>query len=292
MYEQEPPIEILPMFPQELKDLTQWVNWEYRNDTKTPTNPRTGGNAMVNQPSTWNTFDAAVERGAKYNLGLGFVLTESDPYTCIDLDHCLGKGGVKNEPALSIVEAFKGQAYIEASPSRSGLHLWTRNAIPVNRRTPNIEIYSSGRWITASGFVNPSAPLVVEIPDGTNLVQWLLSQYFTKEAPVTNYRASQEVLEHDQEVWQRLFNSKNGSTFQALFNGDVSVTYNDHSRGVIFLANMLAMMTNGDAGRMKSLLYQTGLVNEKWESKRGSVSWIDHQIQSAILWSSGKKKQK
>lgn len=289
MLETESTPEILPMFPQEMKELPQWVNWEYRNDTKTPVNPKTGGNAMVNHANTWNTFESAVERGARYNLGLGFVLTESDPFTCIDLDHCLGKGGVKTEPALSVVEMFKGQAYIEASPSRTGLHIWLHNEIPVNRRTPNLEIYSSGRWITCTGYVNPTAPRIETLPDATELVQELLSRFFPQTPPRTNYRPSENAPVDDQEIWDRLRNSKNGYVFDALIRGDVSVTHGDHSRGVIFLANMLAWITDGDAVRMERLLRQTQLGGDKFDSKRGNRRWIDLIIEDAIRYTNGRK---
>lgn len=274
------------MVPQELKDLTQWVNWAYEGETKVPKNSRTGGNAAVNYPNTWNTYEAAVERGSKYNLGIGFVLTEADPYTIIDLDDCWGRGGFKNEQAQEIAAVFHG-AYIELSPSMTGLHIVLKSELAVNRRTQGIEVYSSGRWITFSGRANPNAPQI--IPDRTEELQWLMSQFFPQEAPKTVHNPS-EVLPDDAAIWDRLFNSPNGATFQALFNGDVSVTRNDHSRGVIFLANMLAMMTDGDASRMERLLRQTGLANEKWDSKRGNISWLDHQIRDAILWASGRKK--
>jgi primase-polymerase (primpol)-like protein len=58
---------------------------------------------------------------------------------------------------------------------------------------------------------------------------------------------------------------------------------------VILLANQLAYMTNCDAVRIKRLLYQTGLVCEKWEEKRGQQTWIDYQIQDAISYVTGKR---
>ncbi|HYD92134.1 MAG TPA: hypothetical protein VEA37_11690, partial [Flavobacterium sp.] len=134
MSEQEPTFDPFPRIPPELKELTQFVNWRYENETKIPVNSKTGGNAMVNQPNTWNTYESAVSRGAKYNLGIGLVLTESDPYTIIDLDKCWGRGGFKDERAAEIAGMFHG-TYMELSPSLSGLHIVFKNELPVNRRT-------------------------------------------------------------------------------------------------------------------------------------------------------------
>src|SRR5947208_2054218 len=47
-------------------------------------NPRTRQAASPTDPATWATFDEAWRSGYKY---IGFVLSESDPYTIIDLDN-------------------------------------------------------------------------------------------------------------------------------------------------------------------------------------------------------------
>lgn len=52
------------------------------------------------------------------------------------------------------------------------------------------------------------------------------------------------------------------------------------------LANQLAILTSGDAARMKRLMLQTGLVNKKWFSRRGDEEWIDYQIRDAIRYTS------
>ena len=50
--------------PQELKVRPQWVGWSLEEregkPTKVPKNPKTGGNAMANDPGTWGEFDLAV----------------------------------------------------------------------------------------------------------------------------------------------------------------------------------------------------------------------------------------
>ena len=69
--------------PAELQSLQQWVISNSVED-KLPRNPRTGRVASVTDPSTWGTYQEAIQSGAKQ---IGFVLTPWDPYTIIDLDN-------------------------------------------------------------------------------------------------------------------------------------------------------------------------------------------------------------
>ena len=66
--------------------------------------------------------------------------------------------------------------------------------------------------------------------------------------------------------------------------GDISECHDDHSKTVIMLANQLIIMTGLDAVRVKRMLYQTGLVNEKWEEKRGNSTSIEYQIHDALRY--------
>lgn len=166
---------------------------------------------------------------------------------------------------------------IYLSPSGTGLHIWVKNEMPVNRRTKGIEIYSSQRWMTVTGRSNPRGP--TEIPERTEAVAALLDTCFAK--PNREFAAPMVVID-DAGVWEQLFHSSNGAFLRTLYAGDVSVCYGDHSRAGLMLANQLAVATSFDASRMKALLYETGLVRGKWEEKRGEITWIDYQIQDAI----------
>jgi primase-polymerase (primpol)-like protein len=137
------------------------------------------------------------------------------------------------------------QGYVELSPSGAGIHIWIRCREVINRRTKGIEIYSSQRWMTITGRADPAAPRV--IPERTDELIQLVEQYF----PYTPARlvSPRESPDDDQELWNRLFSGKNGSFVQALYRGDLSVVGGDHSRGVIMLANLLAVFTKGDESR-------------------------------------------
>ncbi len=272
--------------PRELVDRPQWVAWRQEEKYKVPVNPATLGNAGVTWPNTWAPFAQAVETAARHNLGLGFVLTSEDPYTCVDLDNCVGKGGSVSMQTRAILDLLAG--WVELSPSGRGLHIWVKSEEPVNRRTQGIEVYSSGRWITVTGRSNPRA--IQEIPERTAELAELVRRYFPEEEEERAFTPPPALPSDDEAIWSRLFASQHGSFFRALYAGDTSVCHGDHSRAVIMLANQLALMTEGDAAAIKRLLYQTGLVQAKWTQRRGSVTWIDHQIQDAIAYISRRRR--
>ena len=79
-----PAYDNLPDLPAlaRLKKYNKWVAWKYgqRNGpklAKLSVNPRTGGNASVDKPNTWGSYDQAVTRTRRGKLaGVGYVLTE------------------------------------------------------------------------------------------------------------------------------------------------------------------------------------------------------------------------
>src|SRR5258706_4752309 len=86
---------ILANIPQELKDLTQWVCWKYVDRggklTKCPMNPKTGGMASSTDSTTWADFETAWRAAANERhgySGIGFVFSDNDPYSGVDLDDC------------------------------------------------------------------------------------------------------------------------------------------------------------------------------------------------------------
>jgi putative DNA primase/helicase len=90
------PIEIEGI-PQVLKSIAQWTCWSYSwiaDDEKWTKVPVQASDpqrkASSTNPETWGTLEQAV---ASYEAGLvdgiGFVLTSDDPFTVIDVDHCI-----------------------------------------------------------------------------------------------------------------------------------------------------------------------------------------------------------
>jgi hypothetical protein len=154
-----PKPKVLPVrpdsIPTELKDWQQWVCWRLirKNGKWTkPPHRADGSNADVAQPGTWTSFAIALSGYETGRFaGVGFVLTEADPYVGIDLDKCRNPDtGQIEDWALAIVRAVP--TYWELSPSGTGLRAIGRAQLPPGRRRKrNIEMYDAGRYLTITG---------------------------------------------------------------------------------------------------------------------------------------------
>lgn len=135
--------------PDELKTYAQWVVW---NSTKIPINARIGNKAEVDNPNTWSTYEVAREAvlSGKYK-GLGFILTEDDPYTIIDLDHVIDlETGVILPWAQDIIDRM--DSYTEVSQSGTGIHIIIKGTKPGNKcRKGQIEVYDHARYFALTG---------------------------------------------------------------------------------------------------------------------------------------------
>lgn len=115
--------------PQELKERKQWLWFKiYHNKDKNgnikmvkiPISPTTCESNEWNKEENWASFETALDglerRGCD---GLSFVLTEDDPFVCIDLDR------VKEnfEEVKDIISDF-GETYKEISVSGNGVHIF------------------------------------------------------------------------------------------------------------------------------------------------------------------------
>src|SRR5690606_34903108 len=89
--------------------------------------------------------------------GLGFVLSDNDPFAVIDLDDP-EEDAKTAELQKQIFETF--QTYSEISPSGNGLHIILKGSLPKGRRRGKIELYSNERFITMTGNVVNNLPIV------------------------------------------------------------------------------------------------------------------------------------
>lgn len=152
--------------PTGLKDLDQWVVWQYQPDKdnpqklrKLPISPSTGHAAKSNDASTWASYNDAVgvfmASAGKYS-GVGFMFTNDDPFCGIDLDDCIDQAGNIAPAAMRLVELCN--SYTEISPSKTGLKIFGVGSIAkaykpsaVQPWGGAIEVYSTGRYFTLTG---------------------------------------------------------------------------------------------------------------------------------------------
>lgn len=171
--------------PAEMRELPQWV---LAGADKVPLAVDHNGKlsaVSATRPSEWMSFERAVQGAhmhrdlvttyttkegqviTRTGLDLGFVLHESDPYSCIDLDvkdaethpgkpH-LWTSADDFDRFLSIINTF--QSYTERSRSGKGIHIWVRGNIGRGFRRDGVEVYSQERYIICTGDVYIDSPV-------------------------------------------------------------------------------------------------------------------------------------
>lgn len=249
--------------PEELKSIKRWVCWVGKD--KIPRNPMTGRNAMSNNPDTWGNFEEACAACERFHFdGLGFMF--SPPYFGVDLDHCIDNTDFCDE----FVETL--QSYAEYSVSGTGVHIICRGSLPEgSRRRGNIEMYSEGRYFICTG--NLYNEKYRDIVDCTETVKILHSKYLPSETPRIEQRKITPISMGDQEVVDKARNCKSGYLFNMLYSGNWQGVYATQSEADIALCNQLAFWTQKNEQQMDRIFRSSGLMREKWDSKRAGTTY-------------------
>jgi putative DNA primase/helicase len=259
--------------PDELRTKEQFVAWREEDrdgePTKVPYSIR-GGRASSTNPGTWARFGDIVLYAEENRMdGIGFVLTEDDPYTGIDLDKCRNRETGEVAPwARKIVAAL--DSYTEVSPSGTGLHIFVKATLPGrNNRKGPVEMYESGRYFTLTGQHLDGTP--AEIHERQDVLERLYDHVFKTEKPVDATKANghrpRPMDVGDDELLALAMRAKNGEKFSRLWRGDTSEYAGDESRADLALCSHLAFWTDGDTVRMDRLFRQSGLMREKWNRR-------------------------
>jgi hypothetical protein len=176
--------------PEDFKKIPQWVLWSLRERgegkkaEKLPHNPSTGGFARISDHESWDSFEAALtafQKGVGFQ-GVGFVLTENDPFTFIDIDNCIDGEGKVAPWAMDFVSELG--SYTEVSPSGKGLHVFIRATKPGKRCKTDLfdgelEIYDRGRYATITG--KRVEGTVASIEERQSQLEAIYERYFGAE---------------------------------------------------------------------------------------------------------------
>lgn len=170
--------------PAELRAIAQWVGWKLSKGpdgsrpTKKPVNLRTRAICSPTDPENFSPFPEDAQLGQ--DRGVGFCLTESDPYLFLDFDSCLSPAGVAPW-AAGILSALPA-TYAETSPSGNGLRLVYRLSYPyplpkhryvkvigegdgTSSHDPQVEFCFSRKYYTLTGNIREGEPETIsELP--------------------------------------------------------------------------------------------------------------------------------
>lgn len=116
-----------------------------------------GRPASSTEPRTWTDFGTVCQVAAARGLHIGYMLHETDPFTCIDLD-------VKSNTPPEHIKRFDRVAsafdsYTERSRSGLGLHIWVEGKIGRGRKRDGVEVYSQERFIICTGNTHIDKPI-------------------------------------------------------------------------------------------------------------------------------------
>jgi hypothetical protein len=255
--------------PEELRQRRMWCCYrmeltEDGKPTKVPRKPNGGARAKSDEPDGWATFDEAVAASPRYD-GVEIIVSSHDPYTCVDLDHCVAEDGKPEAWAQKIINDIN--SYTEFSQSGKGIHIIAKCSKPGPRccnkkEFPNIEIYDSGRPLVMTGNIVPGTAPVIQ--PAANEIATLYFELFGKDAPKQQQHALEPSDLSDADLISKARAAKDGALFSALWQGDDS-GYPSRNEADLALCNLLAYWTGGDIVRIDSLFRQSGLYRQKWD---------------------------
>ncbi|MDB2331385.1 AAA family ATPase [Alteromonas sp.] len=235
--------------PQELRNRAQWC---LAGDDKRPLQLNKT-NASTIDPRTWSTFDAVYAKALEYGLGMGYVLSKLDPFTCIDLDIKANSSDEHKNRVHKIVNEFA--SFTERSVSGNGYHIWLKGNVEQGRKKDGVEVYSSERFIVCTGNIEKNLP----IEDRQSLLATLYYQMSPEQENV-ELPPDQPQVQSDDEILQKAWNSENKDKFINHWKANwEKIGHQDHSSADISLLQMLAFYTpNNEQLKRLFLLSELG----------------------------------
>ncbi len=167
-YAQEQQESFQSGFLRELTRYPHFVVWKTqeidRKPHKPPYSPIYHRLADTANPASWGTLDQALKalRTGSYN-GIGFVMSNNDPYAGMDFDHCVGNNRRINKRERDIIDVLSTHTHY--SP-RDGVHLLfeiDKKRFPgQNRKVGNVEFFKSNQYLTITPRLVPNTPKTIE----------------------------------------------------------------------------------------------------------------------------------
>jgi hypothetical protein len=261
---------------------------------KLPCDYRTGYNHDAHDASIWTdsaTAQAAAQQRGE-GWGVGFVVTESDPFFFLDIDNCLTSEGW-SPLALTFCQLFAGCA-IEVSQSGTGLHIFgTYTSVPEHgctNKAQGLEFYHARRFAALTGNAVGDASF-----DATHVLAPFIAAYF----PASPGAAASDGEEwsdgpdpewygpsDDGEIIRRAMLSQSvaatfggKASFSDLWLANESVLANTYpdtggqgrsygaSEADAALAHHLAFWTGKDHARIERIMRLSGLARDKWDDR-------------------------
>lgn len=274
--------------PQELKERNQWLWFKiYHNEDKNgkmkkvkiPISPITYESKEWNKEENWASFETALDGLERSGCdGLSFVLTEDDPFICIDLD----KVKDRFEDVQDIISDF-GETYKEISVSGNGVHIIAKGKIHknINNQIDHFEMYKSNKCIDMTGDVIGTC---TEIQNEQYKLNLYYEKYALKEMireQINYYENMDSDVPAIKDILKAIYmtNRKGGE----LFRGEYST--GDASKDDFQLLLILNSFTHGNADLMLEIFLKSSLNRMGDMSKRRNeavyIKYLNQSIRKA-----------
>lgn len=212
-------------------ELTQRPQWCIAGSDKAPhaVGPNGLYRASVTDPRTWMAFNDAAAYAYANGMHIGYVISDNDPYACIDLDVCDAESQQRKgqtvdhtkwttaqefERYWSIVQHFA--SYTERSTYGKGLHIWVRANIGHGCKRDGVEVYSQERFIICTGDrISPTGALEDRQQMLDNMVSQMRGIRYEEQELV-----ELEEEDSDEEIYQRASTAGNAEKFNDLCAGN------------------------------------------------------------------------
>jgi len=255
--------------PIELQKLKQWVVWRYedigaKKPTKVPYQVN-GQMASVTDATTWTTFEEVVRAAPNFS-GIGFVFSDGDMYSFIDLDDTEGDTSAYDRQ-IKIYREF--DSYSEISPSGRGLHIIVKGTVPSGRRRNYIEIYSSQRYATFTGNVYNDKP----IKECQSKLTQLWEQMGSGGVATNIYKGDDKEKFNDKEIIEQANSASNGDKFRSLFSGDWQSLYPSQSEADFAIIDIIAFYTQNRNQIIR--IFRSSKLGSRDKARRGDyLTWM------------------
>lgn len=274
--------------PQELKERNQWLWFKiYHNKDKNgkerivkiPISPITCESSGWNKDENWASFDYALEGLERSGCdGLSFVLTEEDPFVCVDLD----KVKDRFEEVKDIISDF-GETYKEISVSGRGVHIFAKGKIHknINNQIDHFEMYKSNKCIAMTVNVIGTC---TEIQNEQYKLNLYYEKYALKETikeRIDYYKNIDRDVPNINDILKAIYMTNRKG--RELFRGEYST--GDASKDDFQLLLILNSFTHGNADLMLELFLKSALNRMGDMSKRKTeaayIKYLNQSIKKA-----------
>jgi hypothetical protein len=148
-------------------------------------------------------------------------------------------------------------------------------------------MYDHDRFFTMTGNIFEGQ---TELGENQKVVErayrlWIDPAFRQAEQPLPQAAPSpkqQPSAPDDAELLRRMRASQNGAALGALLDGDTAAYGGDHSAADMTLCSSLAFWCAGDPARMDRIFRQSGLMRDKWDSRRAGTTYGAQTIQRAL----------